>query len=122
MFQRLTSLFSLATLSTLLLPTGCFGQSSNATISGSVSDQSGAVIPHAEITLKAVDSGNVRKDTSGPDGLFSFPNLQQGSYELEASAPGFRNFVQKGISIHLNEAVRIPVSLQLGEAAQRVEV
>ena len=97
-------------------------QSSNATISGSVLDQSGAAVPRAEITLKAVESGNQQKQTSDSGGLFSFPNLQQGAYELEASATGFRNFVQKGITIHLNDSVRIPVALELGQATQTVEV
>ncbi len=102
--------------------TALFGQNLNATISGSVEDSTGSGVPGADVTLKSTNTGNIAKSTSGPDGLFTFPNQPQGDYELLVSAKGFRDFAQKGISIHLNESVRIPVSLQLGESTQTVEV
>ena len=59
---------------------------------------------------------------SGPDGLFAFPNLQAGNYQLKVSAKGFKDFVQTGIVLHLNDSVTLPVSLQVGEASQTIEV
>ena len=98
------------------------GQNLNATINGVVTDSSGASVPGAQLTLQSVSTGTAAKAVSGSDGLFSFPNLQQGDYDLLVSAQGFRDFSQKGISVHLNESIRVPVSLQLGEASQTVEV
>src|SRR5260370_4645775 len=99
-----------------------FGQNLNATISGSVEDTTGAGIPGAEVTLKSTNTNTTAKSTSGSDGLFTFPNQPHGEYELLVSAKGFRDFAQKGISVHLNESVRITVTMQLGESTQTVEV
>lgn len=98
------------------------GQSSNASIRGVVTDSSGATIAGADLTLEATDSAKVSKANSGADGLFSFPNLPGGSYQLKVSAKGFKDFVQTGIVLHLNDSVSLPVSLQVGEASQTIEV
>jgi outer membrane receptor protein involved in Fe transport len=98
------------------------GQSSNASIRGVVTDSSGATIAGADLTLEATDSAKVSKANSGADGLFSFPNLPGGSYQLKVSAKGFKDFVQTGIVLHLNDSVGLPVSLQVGEASQTIEV
>jgi Carboxypeptidase regulatory-like domain len=98
------------------------GQDANGTIIGIVTDSSGATIAGAELTLKSQETAAVSKATSGSEGLFSFPNLAQGNYELRVSAKGFRDFLQSGIVIHLNDSIRIPVNLELGSASQTVEV
>ena len=65
-----------------------WAQSFNASITGTVTDPSAAVVPGVELTLTAVGTGAVAKTKSGPDGLYSFPNLQVGAYELRATAKG----------------------------------
>src|SRR5689334_7545498 len=93
----------------LLISLSCFApalvwaQGANASISGTVTDPSGAVVPNAELSLRALATGAVMKATSGSDGLYAFPNLQLGVYDLTVSARGFRDFAQRGISIDLNE-------------------
>src|SRR5947209_2348857 len=81
-----------------LFSAAVYSQSLNATLGGTVIDPNGAVVPGAQITLTDVGTGAVTTVTSGGEGLFSFPNLQRGSYELKVSAKGFQDFVQKGIS------------------------
>lgn len=105
-----------------LLPLLTWAQSSNATLSGIVTDQTGAPIPGVEVSLTAAVSGTVTRVTTREDGLFAFPNLERGSYEIKASAKTFRDFVERGIEVHLNESVRIPISLQIGTAEQTIEV
>lgn len=105
-----------------LLPAMGWTQSINASISGTLSDPSGAVVPNAELTLTAVGTGAVAKVATGPDGLYSFPNLPPGLYELKATAQGFRDFVQKGIEVAMNAVLRVDVRLELGAAVQTVEV
>jgi hypothetical protein len=106
----------------LLIPVAGWAQSFNATISGNVADPSGALVPDVELTLTFVSTGAAAKTKTGPDGQFSFPNLQSGEYELKASAKSFRDFVQKGITVLSNQVSRIPVTLELGAETQTVEV
>src|SRR5215831_3705436 len=108
-------------LSVLLVP-ACLAQSFNASITGTVTDPSGAAVPGAEVTLTSVDTASVAKTTSGQDGLYAFPNLQRGGYELKASAAGFRTFVQRGISISINDTVRVDIKLEVGTETQVIEV
>ena len=109
-------------LSCLLFPALGWAQSFNASISGAVTDPSGAVVPYAELTLTAIGTEAVMHFATGPDGLYRFGNLQTGPYELRASAKGFREFVQRGIAVNINETVRVDVKLELGPAQQTVEV
>jgi hypothetical protein len=97
-------------------------QSFTATISGTVTDPTGAVVPNAAVTLTYAATGTTATTTSGPDGLYSFPNLRPGIYDLKASAQGFRDVVQKGIEVALEQRVRVDVRLELGAAVQSIEV
>ena len=87
-------------------------QNINASVGGTVNDPSGAVIPNAEVTLKSLATGTISKVTTNESGLFRFPNLQAGAYELSVSATGFRDFVQRGISLSINDTVNIKVLLE----------
>ena len=97
-------------------------QNIGAQLAGTITDPSGAVIPGAEVTLTAVDTGAVMKVTSSPDGLYSFFNLQAGRYEIQVSNKGFRDYVQRGIRIALNEKTRVDVKLEVGAESQQIEV
>ena len=99
-----------------------FGQSTNASLSGTISDPSGAAVPHAELVLTALATGTQARFTTGADGHFLFANLQSGAYELRVSAAGFRELVQKGIVLNINEEARINISLELGTSVQSVQV
>ena len=99
MLTRLSITGLLLSVGLLLVPTGLQAQSFNSSLSGTVSDPTAAVVPGATLTLTAVGTGKVSTVKTGSDGLYSFTNLQAGNYELKVSASGFRDFVQKGISI-----------------------
>jgi hypothetical protein len=113
---------TLLLMALLLAPSLVQAQGLNATINGSVLDPSGAAVPNVELTLTHVTTGVTAKTTSGSDGLYSFPNLVPGEYELKASAPGFRDFVQRGIKVNINTIARVDARLELGTAVQTVEV
>jgi hypothetical protein len=122
MFKRFLTLALLTLVSGLVWSVPHWGQSVNASISGTVADPTGAVIPDAELTLTAVATGAVAKFASGPNGAFSFRNLPPGVYELRVTKQGFRDFVQRGIEVAMNAVLRVDVKLELGEAMQTVEV
>lgn len=76
--------------------TAASAQTPTATLSGTVHDSTGAVIPHAEIELLNAASGDVRKLVSNDSGVFSFSALQSGNYDITVSAQGFAKYTQKG--------------------------
>lgn len=122
MSARHSKAWIISTVFVALLPVMGWAQSFTGSISGTVTDPSGAVVPSAELTLTSVATGAVRKSTTGPDGLYLFGNLQQGAYELQVTAKGFRDFVQGGIAVSVNEWVRVDVKLEVGIATQTIEV
>ncbi len=73
-----------------LLPALVFGQSFQGTINGTVTDPSGGSVAGAEVTLTNVDQKSIAKVTTDSAGLFSFPNLKAGNYELTVVAQGFK--------------------------------
>ncbi|PYV45754.1 MAG: hypothetical protein DMG06_01170, partial [Acidobacteria bacterium] len=106
----------------LLIPALLLGQSFNTAVIGTVTDPSGAVIPGAELTLKSKDTDTVARFTTGAEGLYHFGNLARGTYALTVSAKGFRDFVQRGIVLNINETLTVNVKLEVGASEQRIEV
>src|ERR1051326_6835180 len=80
-----------------------FAQSQNSSITGTVTDPSGAAVPNAELTLTSLQRNTAAKVTTGADGLFTFPNLEPGSYELKVVAQGFRQAVVRPIPVTINQ-------------------
>src|SRR5262250_1985011 len=74
-------------------------QVTGATLSGTVTDTSGAVIPGVMIAIKNRATGVVRNLTTDEAGFYSAPNLQAGSYDVTASQPGFSTVVQSNITL-----------------------
>jgi hypothetical protein len=99
-----------------------WAQSANGSISGTVLDPSGTAVPDVELTLTSVEQQARSVVRSGPDGLYGFRNLKAGGYELKALAKDFREFVQKGIVLPVNQDARLDVHLELGIEAQTIEV
>src|SRR6476660_1859471 len=99
-----------------------WGQSQNSSISGTVTDASGAIVPNVKLTLTSVQRQTTAKAHSGSDGLYSFPNLEPGAYELKVNAAGFRAVVQRGITVNINQLVRQDVRLEVGTDVQSVDV
>ncbi len=97
-------------------------QSQNASLSGQVTDESGASVPHATVTVTDLERQSTLNVQSDGNGLYSFPNLPPGSYETSATAQGFKTSVQKGITLLATQTVRVDLVLKIGDSVQRVEV
>src|ERR1700680_2956758 len=74
-----------------------------ATMSGTVSDTSGGVVPDANISVKNVATGIIRMAVTNGSGLFTVPNLQPGPYEITTSASGFNTDVRRGITLNVRQ-------------------
>ena len=93
-----------------------------AQISGSVQDQSGAVLPGVEVTATQTETGVRRATVTNETGNYVLPNLPLGSYRLETALPGFRTFVQTGIVLQVNSNPTLKIVLQVGQIAEQVAV
>jgi len=93
-------------------------RSSTASLSGTVSDPSGARIPKATVKLTNPENGITRVFTTGSTGEFSFALLPAGTYTLESGATGFKTSRQTGIVLNVGDSVSEGVSLTIGTTEQ----
>src|SRR5688572_29400147 len=117
---------SLITISIVLLVCAFAGADAwaqaTAQITGTVRDQSGAVLPGVEITATQTETGIVRNAISNETGSFVLTNLATGPYRVEAALSGFRTFVQTGLVLQVNADAVINAVLEVGQVAETVEV
>ena len=98
------------------------GAQATAQISGTVKDQSGAVLPGVEVTATQTETGAARTTVTNETGSYALPNLPLGPYRLEAGLPGFRTFLQSGIILQVNSSPAINPVLEVGQVSEQVEV
>ncbi|MGO8718575.1 MAG: TonB-dependent receptor domain-containing protein, partial [Acidobacteriaceae bacterium] len=91
-------------------------------ISGVVADPSGAVVPGVTVVATEI-STNVRHTTvTDAKGFYAFPALDVGHYNVVASQPGFRDFLESGVTINANSAIRIDIKMVIGAVSNTVKV
>jgi hypothetical protein len=105
-----------------LLHSVAFGQVITGTISGTVRDSSGAVLPGTTIQVQNTDTGVGRTVTSDARGYYTAPNLNPGNYEVSSSLEGFQTEIRRGITVNVGQAAVIDFSLRVGAVSERVEV
>ena len=94
-----------------------------ATVSGSVTDTTGAVVPGANVTISNDATGDKRTAQSNSDGYFAFTALLPGSYSVQVQAKGFQNLEQHGITLDAGDIRKLPnLALAVGSASQTVTV
>jgi hypothetical protein len=98
-------------------------QMASATLSGTVYDVSGAVVPSATVVLKNEATGASRAGVSNGSGYFSFPAILPGSYTVTVTSSGFKAWVQRNINISEAESRNMPnIQLQVGMTTETVTV
>ena len=85
-------------------------------------DASGAVVNQATIRLTNEATAITTAVRTGEHGQYSAPALKPGVYTIIAEAPGFKALVQSGVALHVNQAVRLDMQLEIGNPAERVTV
>lgn len=98
------------------------GQVAGATLSGVISDPSGAGIPNTDVSIKNVMTDVVRDVKTDSDGYYTAPNLLPGRYEVTVTAAGFATVVQKEITLTVGATPVLNLSLRVGQVNERVEV
>jgi outer membrane receptor protein involved in Fe transport len=99
-----------------------YAQTIDTAIVGTVSDNSGAVIPGANVVVLSVATGIEKKAVTAGTGEYGITYLAPGKYDLTVSAPGFVSVQQKGIVLQINQQARINIALKAGAAEQTVQV
>src|ERR1700680_207526 len=106
----------------LVVSARIYPQVVGATLSGTVTDQSGAVIPNAQVSIKNVATGLARNLAADTAGFYLAPNLLPGNYEITISALGFATQVRTGISLEVGAQQVLNLTIQVGRVTEKVQV
>src|SRR5262245_30624195 len=106
----------------VVFPVFLAAQATFGTITGSVTDSTGAVVPGAAIEVTNEGTNATRTITSGASGTYEVPNLNAGIYRVVSKHPGFKTFIVKGVDIAALRTVRVDIRMEVGEVGTEVTV
>ncbi len=115
------TLFCLSVM-VLCLASTLLAQTDRGTITGTVTDASGAVIVGGKVTAANTATGIAAQTATSGAGLFTIPQVKVGVYKVTIEQSGFKKFIQDGVLVSLGQTVRVDAALQVGEVSQSVEV
>jgi hypothetical protein len=118
--SRTAKWFALAALA--LWPAEGAAQTTFATITGTITDPTGSVIPGAEVVVTNSQTGVETKTQSNESGVYTVAQLREGAYSLRVTSPGFRDFVAQDIILVARDVRRLDVTLQVGTVESAIEV
>jgi hypothetical protein len=99
-----------------------YGQAVTGTMLGTVTDQSGATVPAARVTITEQSTGVSRSTDTTTAGYYAFPDLAPGTYTVSVQLSGFKRAVRQDVQVLLNSTVRVDSQLQTGDVAESIEV
>jgi hypothetical protein len=121
-FDNVLAAVFVSLISVVLLSTGAVAQEFRGTISGTITDPSGAVVPGAKVEVQESSTGTINRTTSDKAGQYSVPFLAPGDYTITVSKPGFETLSRGGITLQAQEHPIIDLALTVGNATQTVTV
>ena len=116
--KRIAAAAILTVISCLTL----LAQADRGTVSGTVTDSSGAVVPGVSLVLRNEATNLTYNANANENGTYSFLNLPIGVYTLTADARGFQKYEVKGIQVQVNQQSRVDLALRVGDVAETVQV
>src|SRR5689334_6858984 len=106
----------------LLMTMQASAQTVSGQITGVLKDSSGAVLPGVTMTAKNLGTGFTRTMITNESGVYAMPSIPIGSYEVSAELPGFQKQIRSGITLNVDDNLRIDFSLTVGQASESVTV
>jgi len=116
------NLYTRIALTSAMLVAGTWAQSIMGTLTGTVADSSGAVIPQANVAIRNEASGDVRRTVTNSGGFFTFSALPAATYSLEVEVAGFAKWQDTGISLHSGDSKTIGVELHPATSVEQIQV
>lgn len=99
-----------------------YGQVAGATVSGVITNDAGAALANAKVSIKNLVTGVVRTAKTDKDGQYTAPNLLPGTYEIAASAQGYATSVQHDVALAVGATLSANLSLKVGEVEEKVVI
>src|SRR5215510_6860927 len=106
----------------LLFGGAAFAQQDRGSITGTLTDQAGAALSHARITITAVGTQNAVTTESNEFGQYSVPSLPIGLYSVKVEANGFKTWRREGLTLGISQSLRVDASLEVGATSETVTV
>jgi hypothetical protein len=106
----------------LLSASAAFGQTSLATVTGTITDSTGAVVANAPVSLKNVENGQVYTGASSDSGNYTVTQLPIGDYSLTVTSPGFKTYSHTNFHLAAGQTMREDVALEVGQTTENVTV
>jgi hypothetical protein len=106
----------------ILLCAALFAQEDTATITGVVTDPSGALVPNAIVKATNIANNETLTAKTNASGVYTIPYLQPGVYSVEFSAAGFASIKRQQITLLLQQVLSLPAQLTVGQATTEVTV
>jgi hypothetical protein len=106
----------------LCLPIGVASAQTFGEITGEVKDQSGAIAPNVPVTAANTATNASRATRTNEAGIYSFPSLLPGTYQVKVEAPGFEPMVRSNVELQVQQTARVDFTLTVGQATQSIEV
>lgn len=100
----------------------CFAQSPHGTIAGTISDRAGAVVAGVEVVALQTATGLTFRSKSSEDGTYFIPSVPIGGLVVTASAQGFKTFRRSGLTMEVDQRMRLDITLELGAVTETVTV
>lgn len=100
----------------------CSAQAIFGSIQGTVTDESGAVLANAKVTARNTSTGVTANATSNGAGLYFIGDLRPGPYDVEVEITGFQKLARRGLSLRVEDRLRVDLSLKVGQVTESVEV
>ena len=114
--------FAILLVLSCLFAARVYGQVTGATISGTVTDPSGAAVPNARVSIKNSATGVNTEVTTNSVGFYSATNLLPGTYDVTVTATGFSTEVESNIVLEVGAKLILPASMKVGQVSEKVEV
>ena len=122
--KRLIGLMLAVTFALLLFsqPRELMAQSSAGRLTGIATDSSGAAVANANVLLTEQSTGTKYKAVTGSQGIYTFPEVAPGVYNVLVAAPNFKQFTQEGVTVEVGQTATANATLQIGAASEVVTV
>ena len=106
----------------VMCATSAHAQFDSANISGVVQDTTGAILPGVDVTLTNVGTKIARQAVTNEAGLYTFPNVPVGEYQITARLSGFKPITKSGVQVNAGLNIRVDVALEIGAVSETIQV